>query len=212
MVRTLTIAAMALAAAGCASAVYDSLERRGVDAKTVLIERVTDAGEDASAAADAIDAAGNALAGARGLDGPGLSRQIGSARASAQGAALAAQDLRLSADTAKAAGARYFREWEEEIGLYETPTEREAATARLKAQSSAHRSFLGAIDSAGLALSPALTLITDEIDVLRKNPTSGVVVASRAARIDAARRAATDASAKLRSAAAEAGGFLAAVK
>ncbi len=212
MVRTLTIAAMALAAASCASAVYDSLERRGVDARTVLIERVTGAGEDASAAAVRIDAAGDALASVKGLDGPELSRQIGSARASAQDAALAAQDLRLSADTAKAAGARYFREWEEEISLYETPAERESAAARLKAQSIAHRSFLGALDSASLALSPALTLITDEVGVLRKNPTSEVVAASRAGRIDAARRAASDASAKLRSASAEADGILAAMK
>ncbi len=211
MLRRLTIAAFALAAAGCASAVYDSLERRGVDAKSVLADRVADARDDASSAATKIEAAGAALRAAKGLEGAALARQIDGARGRAQDAAVAAQDLRLAADTVDAAGDRYFREWEEEIGLYETASERAAAASRLKAQSEAHRKLGGALGAASLRLSPALTLVNDEIAVLRKNPTSGVVAASRAARIDAAGAAAAEAAKTLRGAASEANAFLAAL-
>lgn len=211
MLRHLTIAAFALAAAGCASAVYDSLERRGIDARTVLADRVADARNDASDAAAKIEAAGGALRAVKGLEGAALARQIDSARAAAQDAAVAAQDLRLSNNTVSAAGARYFREWEEEIGLYESAAERQAAAARLKAHIEGHRKLGGALDAASLRLSPALTLINDEVAVLRKNPTSGVVVASRAARVDAAGAAATEAAGTLRGAAAEADRFLSAL-
>jgi hypothetical protein len=210
MLRTLTIAAL-LALAGCASAVYDSLERRGVDAKSVLVDRVGDARDDALAAASKIEAAAGALAAAKGLEGPALARQIDLARAGAQDAAVAAQDLRLSTDTVGASGARYFTEWEEEIGLYQTRAEQDAAAAKLKAQAEAHRKLGAALGAASLRLSPALTILNDEVAVLRKNPTSGVVVASRAARIDAASASAAEAAAALRGAGAEADRFLAAL-
>lgn len=211
MLRALTIAA-ALALTGCASAVYDSLERRGVDAKTVLTDRVTDAREDAVAAAAKVEAAGAALAAAKGLEGPALARQLDLARASAQDAAVAAQDVRLSTDTVGANGERYFREWEEEIGLYETPAEQEAARAKLKAQGAAFGALGGTLRAASLRLSPALTLLNEEVGVLRQNPTSGVVVKSRAARIDAAAASAREAAAALRAAGAEADRFLAALE
>jgi len=211
MLRRLTIACFALSAAGCASAVYDSLERRGVDAKSVLSDRVADARDDANAAAAKIEAAGQALGATRGLEGAPLARQIDSARAAAQDAAIAAQDVRLASDTVGAAGGRYFREWEEEIGLYETTAERSAAAARLNADREGHRRLGGALGAASLRLSPALTLLTDEIAVLRKNPTSGVVVSSRAGRIDTASNAAVEAAGALRSAAGEADSFLAAL-
>jgi len=212
MRRRLFLAALMMVSAGCASAVYDSLERRGVDAKAVLEGRVRDAREDALAAAAKIDAAAMALGAATSLDGPALARQVDAARAGAQDAAVAAQEVRLSADTVGASGARFFREWEEEIALYETAAEREAAATRLKAQGEAHKRLVGALGAANLRLSPALSLLNEEVAALRKNPTSGVVAKSRAGRIDAAAKAAGDASAALRDAAAEADRFLAKLK
>lgn len=210
MLRTLMMAA-ALALAGCASAVYDSLERRGIDARTVLAGRVADARDDAFAAAAKVEAAGAALAAAKGLEGPALARQLDAARASAGDAAVAAQDVRLATDTVGANGERYFREWDEEIGLYQTPAEQEAARAKLAAQREAFGKLGGALGSARLRLSPALSLLNEEIAVLRENPTSGVVVTSRAARIEAANAAAKEAGGALRTAGAEAERFLAAL-
>ncbi len=208
MRRRLFLVFLPLFAAGCASAVYDSLERRGVDSKTVLEGRVREAREDALAAASKLDVASAALAAAKGLEGASLARQIDAARAGAQDAAVAAQDVRLSADTVGASGARYFRKWEEEIALYDTAAERDAAADRLKSQAAAHKRLGGALGAASLRLSPALTLLNEEVAALRRNPTSGVLVKSRADRIDAAGASAGEASAALREAAAEADRFL----
>lgn len=210
MFRSLMIAA-AIAMTGCASAVYDSLERRGVDARIVLADRVGDAREDALAAAAKAETAGASLAAAKGLEGAALARQLDAARAAAQDVAVAAQDVRLSADTVSASGARYIREWEEEISLYQTPAERSAAAAHLKSQAERLDNLEGSFAAASLRLSPTLSLLNDEIAVLRQNPTSGVVVRSRAARIDAAASASTEAAAALRAAGEDADRFLAAL-
>jgi hypothetical protein len=210
MLRALIFAA-AVTLAGCASAVYDSLERRGIDAKTVLADHVRDARNDAATAAGAIEAAAAALSAVRGLEGPALARQIGAADAGAQDAAIAAQGLRLSADTVGASGARYFREQEEKISLYPTAAEQEGAAATLKTQAAQHKKIATALKAAGLRLSPALSLITGEIGVLRKDATSGVVVRSRAVRIEAAGAAAAEAGRALRDAGNEADRYLAAL-
>ena len=209
MRRHILLAALALMAAGCASAVYDSLDRRGVDARTVLADRVADARDDALSAAGKVEAAAAALSAAKSLDGPDLARQLSNALGAAQDAAVAAQDLRLSTNSAGASGARYFEAWEREIGLLETATERDAAAGRLKAQAEAHRKLGAALNAASLRLSPALTLLNDEVTALRKSPTSGVAARSRAGRIDAAAAASGEAAAGLREAAAEADRFLA---
>ncbi len=208
MRRLFLLAAFALLSAGCASAVYDSLDRRGVDAKTVLAGRVTDARDDALAAAGKVEAASAALGAAKSLDGADLARQLSAALGASQAAAGAAQDLRLSTNSAGASGARYFEAWEQEIALLDSATERDAAAGRLKAQADAHMRLGAALNGASLRLSPALSLLNEEVAALRKSPTSGVAVKSRAGRIDAAAAASGDAAAGLRDAAAEAERFL----
>lgn len=212
MRRRLFVAALALLAGGCASAVYDSLERRGVDAKSILEGHVEDVRRKSAAAAASAANAADTLSAAKTLDGPALARQLDKALGETQDLAVAAQDLRLSTNTVGASGARYFEAWEKEISLYETPAERDAAAGRLKAQADAHRRLGAALSAANLRLSPALSLLRQETAALRKSPTSGVLARSRAGRVDAAAAAAGDAAVALREAAAEAERFLAAIK
>lgn len=210
--RMLMIAA-SLALAGCATAVNDSLDRRGVDARTLLIERVTETREDAGRASGAFDKAGDALGAIAGLDGAALARQLDQARAAGQNAALAAQDFRLSVDTVKAAGERYFRKAEEELSLMKTSEENfRAAEAALNAAEDAHRDYVSAVDAAKLRLSPALSLYDAEVTALRRNATSRIAAESRAAERAATIAASKDASAGLVAAAAAADRYLGALK
>lgn len=207
------IFAAALVLAGCATAVSDSLDRRGVDAKAMLIERVTTARANAATAGDAAAKAGAALGAIAGLDGPQLARALDAARAAGQDAALAAQDFRLSVDTVKTAGERYFREKEEELSLMKTSEEAlRAAQSELAAIDDAHRAFLGAADAANLRLSPALSLHDAEVTTLRRNATSGVAAQSRAATRAAAIRASAEAQDSLAAAAKAADRYLEALK
>lgn len=192
--RLLTIALFALALPGCATNVYDSLDRRGVDAKTVLVGRAGEFRSDAVAARSAMAKAQSALEAIEGSDGAALARLIDGVRSEGQNAALAAQDLRLSADSLKAASARYFGAREEELALLTTDdAQRAAAQDNLEASKEAYRRLLSALDASSLRLSPALSLIDAEATALRQNPTSGITANARRHERAAARAAATDA-------------------
>ncbi len=193
--RILTMFAATLSLSACATAVADSLDRRGVDAKSMLIERVTEARGDAVRAKTSFDQAGAALEAISGLDGAALARQVDTVRAAGQNAALAAQDVRLSSDTVSAAAARFFREKEEELALFKTSdAARAAAEQTLAANAAAHRAYASSLDAVALRLSPALSLIDAEASALRRNPTSAVAAAARTDARAAAIAAARDAS------------------
>lgn len=207
--RIWTIAAFAFALTGCATAVYDSLDRRGVDARTILVERTGDFRSDALAAKTAVEKAEAALAAIDGFDGAALARRIDSVRAEGQSAALAAQDFRLSADSLKAASARYFGAREEELALMKTSEESlRAAQAGLDASKAAYRTLLSALDSSTLRLSPALSLFDAEVTALRKSPTSGVGASARIGQRNAARASAKEAGAGLAATIAAADAFV----
>jgi hypothetical protein len=206
--RILMIAA-ALALSGCATAVNDSLDRRGVDAKTIFTERVAATRNDAARAQSAFSAAAAELQKVGGLDGAALSRQLDQARAAGQDAALSAQDLRLSIDTAKAAGSRLIQKKEEELALMKTSEETlRAARADLDALKVGNRTYLGAFDAAKLRLSPALSLYDAEVTALRRNATSRIAAEARAGERASAIEASNDAAQSLGAAVVEADRFL----
>ena len=209
----LLIFAASLALSACASAVYDSLDRRGVDSAAILSERTTDLAADISAARAALTKAGSALSAIDGKSGAALARALDQARAAGQDAALGVQDVRLSTDSMKAAGARYFADKERELSLMKIGEEDyRAADTRLAAASDAYRAFASSLDGASLRLSPALSLYDAEITALRKNPTSAVAAAARAATRASAIAATTDAAMSLGAAADKADRLLAALK
>lgn len=210
--RMLIISAM-LALSGCATAVNDSLDRRGLDARTILAERVTTARDDAIAAGAAFDKAAKALGAVEGLDGPALARQISEARAAGQDAALTAQDLRLSVETAEAAASRFFQKKSEELALMKTSEENlRAAEAELAALDKSHRAFVVAFNAARLRLSPALSLYDAEVTALRRNATSRIAAEAHAGERASAIKAAREAGMGLAAARKEADRYLQALK
>lgn len=209
----LLIIAAGLALSACASAVYDSLDRRGVDSATILAERASDLRTDIVAAQAALAKAGSALSAIDGKGGAPLARALDQARAAGQEAALGVQDVRLSYDSMKAASARYFADQERDLGLMKTSAENyRAAEKKLSAVKDAYRVAASALDGASLRLSPALSLYDAEITALRKAPTSAVAAEARAPSRTAAIAATSDAAASLEAAADAADRFLAALK
>lgn len=207
--RVAAIALAAFALLGCATAVNDSLDRRGVDRRSVLTDRVTAARDDAAQARTAFDKARAALEAIEGLDGAALARQLDQARAGGQDAALATQDLRLSIDTAKTAGERYVRKQKEEMALMKPGSAAYAAAAAdLAAVETAHRAFVASFGATKLRLSPALSLFDAEVTTLRRNPTSRNAADARLNERAAAGKAVSEASDSLAGAVAEANRYL----
>ncbi|MCB2114607.1 MAG: hypothetical protein KDD85_13830 [Parvularculaceae bacterium] len=180
--------------AGCASAVYDSLGRRGVDSTEILLKRLAQFETDARAGEAAMREAGAALEAVESLDGEALARRIARIRGAADNAALAAQQFRLSSGSLAAATSRYFSDRDDELDLYRDENRRTVQLgARLRAARSAHLSLSRSNDEAQALSPPALRLIDAEAAALRAAPTSAALAASRAGARAQAVKAAQDA-------------------
>ncbi|MEZ5920466.1 MAG: DUF2959 family protein [Parvularculaceae bacterium] len=209
--RLADIAFAALALSSCATAVYDSLDRRGVDATDILKERITSVRDNAAAAKTSLTSARGALAKIKGLDGPALANQLDRAKAAGQDASTAAQQFRLSLDSARAAGTRYLSEKNEDLKFLDD-TALQAARVELNNALKEQGAFFSAATGASLRLSPALTLYANEISKLRTHPTSSAFAAARTNEIDTAVSSVSDALTSLNAVTSSANAAIAATK
>lgn len=176
--RLTFLAAAVLSLSSCATAVYDSLDRRGVDAAQILDARISAVRDDATAAIQSLNTERNAIAAIGGLDGAPLARHLDKAKAAHGDASIAAQSYRLTIDNARLAGDRYLNAKTEEI-RYLDASEISAARDALNSAMAVLGNFHSAATAARLAISPALTVSNQEISLLRQHSTSGAFAASR---------------------------------
>jgi hypothetical protein len=197
--RIIAIIAAALAVASCASAVHDSLERRGVDSGAVLQIRVDEAVSDARLARASLKNAADALRAVDSLSESALPRQIEKIYAAGADAGVRAQDLRASTDSMKSAGARFLSDRAAEIGFMDDPAHKAAEQAKLDAARDARTRILDAFTGANLRANAAVTVYNAEAAFMRRN-ISAAAVASRASERASALSLAEDAISALDSA------------
>ena len=172
--------AFVLSLCGCATAVNDSLDRRGVDPGALLTKRIDEARNRASQTEKAFAEAVGALAKIDRLEGAELAHQLDLARAAGQNSSVATQELRLSVNSAKEAAARYFKRRSNELALTKSNTEAAAAMEfTLRIANERHKNFVVAFNAANLRLSPALKLYNSEVAKLRENATSQIAAEAR---------------------------------
>ncbi len=177
---------MLLALSACASNVYDSLDRRGIDSADIFAQRVSELNLRLGTTRTEMEKAGAAMAAINGQDGAALSRSLTIARAAYQDALAASENMRLASDSMSAAASRYFSDRERDISLLpEGGESARAAQAQLQSVGAAYNTYLSHLKSARVRLSPAITVYGAEVETLRRSPTSGAVAASRASSRDA---------------------------
>ena len=197
--RAIAILCITLILTGCASAVYDSLDRRGVSSSDILKQRLDEFRADATAGEKSLSDAIAALDAIEGLDREPLALQLNRTRAAGNDAALASQQFRLSSDSLEAAASRYFKDKQDELAaLAGDDQAAQTFKSKLDASQTAFRSLSKTIDGAKLRLSPALSLYDAEVTALRSKPTDGAFAASRKQSTDAAKAAMQDADVAVR--------------
>ncbi len=106
------IAAACAALAGCATAVSDSLERRGTTPQAQAMEQVSVAGDTAARTGAALQNAAAAMKAVANADEGAIGQRIAALDASCGAAAREAQELRIDMRAAQSAGGRWLNEWE----------------------------------------------------------------------------------------------------
>jgi len=206
--RAIAIVCITLFLTGCASAVYDSLDRRGVSSTDILQQRLVEFRSDAIAGEKSLNNAVAALDAIEGLDREPLALQLNRTRAAGNDAALASQQFRLSSDSLEAAASRYFDDQHSELSALKSDDQSlQAKKSKLDASEKAFRSLSQTIDATKLRLSPALSLYDAEVTALRRKPTDGAFAASRASKRDAAKSASKEVADSLKRVLSEAAAF-----
>ncbi len=165
----ITIAACVLSAAGCASVYYDTMERMGFEKRDILVDRVKDARAEQAEAQETFTSALDEFRALVDVDGGGLEAQYDKMNASYTRSSKQAQDVRDRIKAVDDVGKRLFREWEEELALYESADLRRRSAEQLRATEADYDSLLAAMNKAADKMNPVLELYQDQVLFLKHN-------------------------------------------
>lgn len=167
--RNIIMIAGFIAITGCASAYYGTLERFGFEKRDILVDRVEEArGEQA----DAQEVFASALDEFRALvdiDGGDLEKQYDKLNASYERSKRQADDVRERIDAVEDVGGRLFKEWRQELKLYENADLRRRSEAQLRTTEREYERLLIAMNRAADKMDPVLALYQDQVLFLKHN-------------------------------------------
>lgn len=172
MLRSLkfALAAAALtAAAGCATAYYSTMEGLGFAKREILVDRVKEARAEQAETQEVFASALDEFRALVDIQGGALETQYDKMNASYQAAQKQAGEVRTRIKAVDDVGARLFKEWEDELKLYESPDLRRRSAEQLAATRADYDKLLGAMNRAASKMDPVLELYQDQVLFLKHN-------------------------------------------
>lgn len=172
-----------LLAGGCASAVYDSLESRGVTAGDVARERALETGDAARRTKNAAARAVEALDAVDSASGPALARAINDVAAAEDSLLRESRFLRQRINNWRAASERDLADKRAALGYY-SGEERVRAEQEFDTAGARQTRQIAAFSRADRDVSNALNLLQHERELLRNTPNAAAAGSRREGRAD----------------------------
>ena len=164
------LGACALAsAAACSTAYYNALEQIGIEKRDILVDRVKDG---RGAQADAQEEFKDALTQFRELvavDGGALEKKYDKMSAAYDGLEREADEVRDRIDAIEDVGTALFREWEDELDLYQDAALRAASDRQLRDTRTQYEQVVRAMNRAAAKMDPVIELFEDRVLFLKHN-------------------------------------------
>lgn len=167
--RRFAIAVLALAAAGCASAYYGTMEKFGFEKRDILVDRVQDARKEQADAQEVFTSALDEFRALVAVDGGELERKYDKLSASYERSKRQAADVRSRIDAVENVGNRLFREWRQELKLYESADLRRRSEEQLRTTERDYEKLVNAMNRAAGKMDPVLELYEDQVLFLKHN-------------------------------------------
>ncbi|MEM8771230.1 MAG: DUF2959 domain-containing protein [Pseudomonadota bacterium] len=167
--RRFLIAAVALAASACASAYYSTLEQFGFEKRDILVDRVQDARGEQAEAQEVFASALDEFRSLVDIDGGKLERQYDKLNASYNRSKKQAADVRSRIKAVDDVGRRLFKEWRQELKLYESADLRRRSEQQLNVTERDYERVLRAMNRAADKMDPVLELYEDQVLFLKHN-------------------------------------------
>jgi len=163
------LVAGALTAAGCATAYYGTMEKFGFEKRDILVDRVKDARGEQAEAQETFASALDEFRALVEIDGGELEKQYDKMNLSYDRTKKQAADVRKRIKDVDDVGKRLFREWEQELDLYDSPDLRRRSSEQLSATQADYNQLLAAMNKAASKMNPVLELYEDQVLFLKHN-------------------------------------------
>jgi Skp family chaperone for outer membrane proteins len=167
--RFVCLAALILTVAGCASAYYGTMERFGFEKRDILVDRVEDARKEQADAQVVFASALDEFRALVAVDGGELERQYDKLNASYERSKRQAADVRTRINAVESVGSRLFREWRQELKLYESADLRRRSEQQLLSTERDYETLIAAMNRAADKMDPVLALYQDQVLFLKHN-------------------------------------------
>ncbi|MEL6359821.1 MAG: DUF2959 domain-containing protein [Pseudomonadota bacterium] len=169
MIKPIFASIALLAAAGCATAYYSTLEQFGVEKRDILVDRVKEARGEQADAQEVFTSALDEFRSLVDVDGGDLERQYDKMSASYGRAEKQASDVRARIKSVDDVGRRLFREWEAELKEYESADLRIRSERQLNDTKNQFEGLMFAMNRAADKMDPVLRLYNDQVLFLKHN-------------------------------------------
>lgn len=168
-IPTALLVSLALAATGCKSAYYGTLEQFGKHKRDLLVERVEDARDDQQEAKESFQSALERFSALTGFEGGELQKAYATLSDEYERCSDEAQDVEERIRSVEEVAGDLFDEWEEELGQYSDAKLRRASEDQLKATRGRYQELIGAMRRAESKMQPVLGAFRDRVLFLKHN-------------------------------------------
>lgn len=169
LTRRILLCALALTASACATAYYGAMERFGFEKRDILVDRVQEARGEQADAQEVFASALDEFRALVSIDGGDLERQYDKLSASYDRSKSQATAVRTRIDAVEDVGGRLFKEWRQELKLYENADLRRRSEQQLAATERDYESLVAAMNRAADKMDPVLALYQDQVLFLKHN-------------------------------------------
>ncbi len=182
---TAALGAGSLAILGaCASTYYSAMERFGVEKRDILVDRVKLARGEQADAQEVFTSALDEFRALVDVDGGDLERKYDKLNASYKRADGQANDVRARIKSVNDVGRRLFREWETELGEYESASLRAQSQRQLDQTKVEFEDLMSAMNRAAAKMDPVLALYNDQVLFLKHNLNARAIASLETERLE----------------------------
>ncbi len=182
MPRALLIAcllALATAVAGCSSAYYGAMEKVGYHKRDILVSRVEKAKDSQQEAQEQFRSALERFESVVNLAETDLLKAYKKLNAEYEDAEEAAEEVSERIDEVEDVATALFREWRQEIELYQNPTLKASSQQKLRDTEARYKQMMASMREAEASMKPVLLTFRDNVLYLKHNLNAQAIGALR---------------------------------
>ncbi len=165
----IVLGAALLLAAGCSSTYYNTLEKFGYAKRDVLVDRVEKAQESQTEAKDQFASALDKFLAVTKADGGDLQRKYEAMNAEFRRSETRAKDVHERIKAVEDVAEALFREWEQELKQYSSPSLRNESQRQLESTRRSYENVLRLMRRAAERMDPVLATFRDQVLFLKHN-------------------------------------------